>query len=256
MLGQVRALVLAVPGDLGLLADQLELVGQGQRVVGADLSAEPVLQRRDDPAPVGVVLRVRARHEHDVERQPQRVAADADVALFEHVEQRDLDALGQVGQLVQAEDAAVGPRHQAEVDGLRVAEGAAFRHLDRVDVADQVADAGVRRGELLAVALALVPPRDGEFVAQLRREAAAAGADRRVRVVVDLAAGDDGRPLVEQPAEGADQPRLPLAALPEQDDVVPGEQGALDVGAAQSGRSRRCQGTGPAPRASARAGSL
>ena len=124
------------------------------RVVGADLGAEPVLERRDDPAPVGVVLRVGAGHEDQVERQPQRVAADADVALLEHVEQRHLDPLGQVGQLVQAEDAPVGPRHQAEVDGLRVAEGPALGHLDRVDVADQVADAGVRGGQLLAVPVA------------------------------------------------------------------------------------------------------
>ena len=47
-----------------------------QRVVGADLRAEPVLQRGDDPAPVGVVLRVGAGHQQQVQRQPQRVAAD------------------------------------------------------------------------------------------------------------------------------------------------------------------------------------
>src|SRR4028119_106245 len=51
--------------------------------------------------------------------------ADLDAALLEHVEQRDLDALGEVGQLVDAEDAAVGARHQAVVDGLRVAVRAA-----------------------------------------------------------------------------------------------------------------------------------
>ena len=39
-------------------------------IVRADLRAEPVLQRRDDPAAVGVVLGVRGRHEHDVEGQP------------------------------------------------------------------------------------------------------------------------------------------------------------------------------------------
>src|SRR5262249_59863178 len=42
--------------------------------------------------------------------------------------------------------------------------------------------------------------------------------------------GDDGRPLVEQLAEGADQPRLSLAALPEQDYVMPREQRSLQVG--------------------------
>src|SRR6202000_136387 len=103
-------------------------------------------------------------------------------------------------------------------------------HLDRVNVADQVADAGVRRRELLAVALALVPPRDGKLVAELCREAAAARADGGVGVVVDLAARDDGRPLVEEFADGTDQPRLPLAALAEQDDVMPRKQRPLHVG--------------------------
>ena len=207
-----------------------ELVGQRERVVGADLGPEPVLERRDDAAPVGVVLGVGARHQHDVERQPERVAADPDVALFEHVEQRHLDPLGQVGQLVEAEDAAVGPRHHAEVDGLRVAEGPSLGHLDRVDVADQVADAGVRGGELLAVPLASVLPGDREVLALLLGEAAAAGAHRRVRVVVDLAAGHDRGPLVEQLADRADEAGFALAALAQQDDVVPGEQGALHVG--------------------------
>jgi len=59
-----------------------------------DLGAEPVLERRDDPTPVGVVLRVRARDKDQVKRQPQRVAADRDVPLLKHVEQRDLDPLG------------------------------------------------------------------------------------------------------------------------------------------------------------------
>ena len=206
-----------------------ELVGQRERVVGADLGPEPVLERGDDPASVGVVLRVRARHQHQVERQPERVTAHPDVALLEHVEQRHLDPLGQVGQLVEAEDAAVGARHHAEVDGLRVPEGASLGHLDRVDVADQVAHAGVRGGKLLAVALAPVLPGDREFLALLLGEAAAAGADRRVRVVVDLAARDGRRPLVEQRADRADEAGLALPALAQQDDVVPGQQGPLDV---------------------------
>ena len=129
--------------QLRLLADQVGLQLQVQRVVGADLGAEAVLQRRDDPAAVGVVLGVGAGHEQHVQGQPQLVAADLDVALLQHVEQRHLDALGEVRQLVDGEDAAVGARDEAEVDGLRVAEGAALRDPDRVDVADEVADADV-----------------------------------------------------------------------------------------------------------------
>ena len=166
--------------------------------MGAHLGAEAVLERGDDPAAVGVVLGVGAGDQQQVQRQPQRVAADLDVALLEHVEQRHLDALGEVGQLVDAEDAAVGARDQAVVHGLGVAERAALGDLDRVDVADEVADAGVGGGELLAVPLAAVQPVDRQGVAELGAQPAAARADRRVRVVVDLAAGDDRRPLVEQ----------------------------------------------------------
>ena len=161
----------------GLLADQHQLVVEVERVVRADLGAEAVLQRRDDAAAVGVVLGVRAGHEQDVERQPQGVPADLHVALLQHVEQRHLDALGQVGQLVDAEDAAVGARHEAVVHGLGVAERAALGHLDRVDVTDEVADAGVGGGELLAVALVAVLPVDRQVVARARR--AGGGSVRR-----------------------------------------------------------------------------
>ena len=99
-----------------LLLDDVHLDVDVERVVGADLGAEAVLQRRDDAAAVRVVLGVGRGDEQHVERQPDLVAADLDVALLEHVEQADLDPLGEVGQLVDREDAAVGARHEAVVD--------------------------------------------------------------------------------------------------------------------------------------------
>ena len=71
----------------------------------ADHRADAVLERRDDPAAVGVVLRVGREDHAEVEVEPHRIAADLHVPLFEHVEQADLDLGGQVGQLVDAEDA-------------------------------------------------------------------------------------------------------------------------------------------------------
>ena len=198
--------------------------------MGAHLRAEPVLERGDDPAAVGVVLGVGAGHQQQVQRQPHPVAADLDVALLEHVEQRHLDPLGQVGQLVDAEDAAVGARDQAVVDGLRVTQRAALGHLDRVDVADQVADAGVRGGQLLAEPVAAVQPADRGGVAVLGDLPAPPDADRLQRVLVELAADQHRRPLVEQADQGADEPGLALAALAEQDQVVPGDERALDLG--------------------------
>jgi hypothetical protein len=51
-----------------LLRDDAHLRLQADRVVRADLGAEPVLQRCDDATAVGVVLGVRARDHEDVER--------------------------------------------------------------------------------------------------------------------------------------------------------------------------------------------
>ena len=145
--------------EVGLLPDHRDLVLELDRVVGADLGAEPVLERGDDAAAVGVVLGVRAGHHQGVQRQAQHVAADLDVALLHHVEHRDLDPLGEVGQLVDRHDAAVRARDQPEVDGLGVTEAAALGHLHRVHVADQVGHAGVGRGQLLGVPLVAVAPR-------------------------------------------------------------------------------------------------
>nr|BFE83629.1 hypothetical protein GCM10020093_062300 [Planobispora longispora] len=49
-------------------------------------------------------------------------------------------------------------------------------------------------------------------------------------MVVDLAAVHDRGPLVEQPGDGADEPGLALAALAQQDEVVPGEKRPLQLG--------------------------
>ena len=51
-----------------------------------------------------------------------------------------------------------------------------------------------------------------------------------VRVVVDLRVGHDGQPLVEQAHQGPDDPGLGLAALPEEDHVVTGQDGVLQLG--------------------------
>jgi len=112
---------------------------------------------------------------------------------------------------------------------LRVAQRSSLGHLHRVDVADQVTHAGVGRGEFLAIPFAPVMPADRQILLKLCGQAAASGADRRVRMVVDLASGDHRRPFIEQAGQSTDQPGLALAALAEQDDVVPRNQGALQM---------------------------
>jgi hypothetical protein len=55
-------------------------------------------------------------------------------------------------------------------------------------------------------------------------------ADRRQRIVEDLAAGDVGLPLIQQAHQRAHQAGLALTTLTEQDEVVAGEQRALELG--------------------------
>ena len=155
------------------------------RVVGADLGAVAVLERGDDAAAVGVVLRVGAGHDVDVERQTDAIAADLNVALLHDVQQADLDTLRQVRQLVDGEDAAVAAGHEPVVDRQLVGKVAPLGHLDRVDLADEVGNGDVRRGQLLAVALVGRQPGDRHdrrpARPRLSRQAAADGRRRDCR---------------------------------------------------------------------------
>ena len=117
-----------------------------------------------------------------------------------------------------------------EVDGLLVGEVAPLGDLDGIDLPDQVGDRDVGRRELLTVAGVPADPRDRQLVAEFLGAATAGAADRLKRVVVDLAAVDDGDGFVEQTDEAADQTALRLTALAEEHHVVTGEDRVLDLG--------------------------
>ncbi len=135
------------------------------------------------------------------------------------------------GNSFRANRPAVGPRHQAVVHGLRIAQRAPLRDLDRVDVTDEVTDRGVRSGQLLGVAVVTVSPADRQVVTQSRARApgsgrrpartARRGSRSRVTSGIHSSRSVDQRPH---------QPGLALAALAEQDQVVTGQQGGLEFG--------------------------
>ena len=134
-----------------------------------DLGLDPVLQRRDDRAAVGIVLGVRGEHELDVQREAQLEPADLHIAFLQDIEERHLDPRLQIGQFVDDEDAAVAARDEPEMDHPLVAVvELQVGGLDGIAVADEVGHGGVRRGELLAVTLVAVQPFDRRFVAVLR----------------------------------------------------------------------------------------
>ena len=196
----------------------------------ADLRADAVLQRRDDLAARRVVLGVGAEHQQHVERQPDRVAFDLHVPFLEDVEQAHLDLAGEVRQLVDREDPAVGPRQQPVVHRQLVRQlEAGACGLDRVEVADHVGDRHVRRRELFDVARVARQPRHRQRVPFGRDACAARRAQRRERIVVNLAAGHDGNRIVEQFGERPQNAAFRLPAQPEQNEVVAGQDGVDDL---------------------------
>ncbi len=199
----VRAVAAVVDEPARLAVHDRQLGRHVERVVGADLRPEAILERRDQASSAGVVLGVRRGDEHHVEGQANLVAAHLHVAFLEGVEQADLDPLGEIGKLVDGEDPPVGARDEAVVQRQLVGEVAPLGDADRVDLADQVGDRGVRCRQLLAVALVAVHPADRRVVTQLGDEVAGITRHGSERIVVDLAPGDDRQPLVEQVWSGS-----------------------------------------------------
>ena len=95
--------------------------------------------------------------------------------------------------------------------------------LDRIDVADQVGNGHVGRGQLLAVTPRTADPFDGRVVPVFGNEVPGAPADRRVGRTVDLAARDRGQVLVEQRDQGSQDTGLRLSPQSEENEVVPGQ---------------------------------
>ena len=202
----------------------------GRRIVRANLRADAVFQRRDDLAARRVVFRIRAEHQRDIERQADRISLNLHVAFLHDVEQADLNLSRQIGQFVDGEDAAIGARQQAVVHGQFAREFvSAARRLDGIDVADQVGDGDVGRGQLLHVALIGREIGDRRVVAQPRNFVAAAPADRRVRIVVNFAAREIRHVRIEQRRQRAQDAALRLTAQPQQNEIVARKNGVDDL---------------------------
>ncbi len=146
--------------------------------MGANDRADSILERRDDPAAVGVVFGVGRKDHAEIEVEPHRIPTDLHVALFKDVEKPDLDLGGEIGQLVDAENAAVGARDQPEVHGQLAREITALGVLDHVDLADQVGDGYIGRGQFFVVSLTPADPLDRRRIALGRDQIASILRDR------------------------------------------------------------------------------
>ena len=126
---------------------------------------DAILERRDDLASCGIILRIRGEAEQHIEHEAHGIPFDLDVALLHDVEKADLHFAGEVGEFVQGEDAAVGPRKHPVVNGKFVAQDVpATRRLDWIQVTNEVRDRHIGSREFLHKSLVAVHPADGRFV--------------------------------------------------------------------------------------------
>ena len=198
--------------------------------MGANLGADPILQRGDDFAAGRIVFWIGGEEHHHVQRQPNREALDLNIAFLKDVEQTDLNFPCQIRQFVDGEESPVGARHETEVHGQLAGElQASVRGFDGVDVADHVGDGDIGRRQLLDVARLARQPVDGHGVTVGRNALAPVGGERRQGVVVDFAPGNDRNGLVQERRQGPENPRLRLTAQAEQDEIVPGQNRVDDL---------------------------
>ncbi len=101
--------------------------------------------------------------------------------------------------------------------------------FDGVDVADQVGNGHVGRGELFHVAVFRSEPRNRRAFTALGKQIAASAANRRVGVVVNFASGDVGHLRIEQGRKGAKDAAFGLSAQAEQNEIVARENRVHDL---------------------------
>ncbi len=104
-----------------------------------------------------------------------------------------------------------------------------FGHLDRVDFADEVGNRRIGGRQLFAITGGAVNPRDRGVVAEFQHQILGVLGNRVVGIVEDLGADHDGQPLVEQSDHGPNHAGLGLTALAEEDHVVTGQDGVLEL---------------------------
>ena len=91
------------------------------------------------------------------------------------------------------------------------------------------ADGDVGRGQLFGIAVIPADPFDAGVVAGFGNPAAAALADGIEGVAVNLAVGNPGDGFVQQVNQAADEARLGLPPLAQEDDVLPGKDGVFEL---------------------------
>src|SRR5438309_11675037 len=106
---------------------------------------------------------------------------------------------------------------------------ATARSFDGIDVADQIRDGHIRRRELFNVALLRREISNGGTVSAFYNQFLATAANRRVRIVMDLASRDVGHVRIQERSERAKNTALGLSAQAQQNKVMPRENCVNDL---------------------------
>jgi len=194
-----------------------------------DHRSDPVLQRRHDPAPIRVILRIGAEHQAHVQLQPDRIPPNLHVPLLQHVEQAHLNPRRQIRQFVDRENPPVAPGDQPIVHRRFIRQVSSLRMLHQVDLPDQIRDGDVRRRQLLVIPVFPVHPFHRRVVSLLRHDPPPRFRPRLQRIVVDLRAPQHRNPLVQQHRQHPQNPRFRLPAQPQKQQIVFGKNPVDDL---------------------------
>ncbi len=199
-------------------------------IMRADLRSDAVFQRGNDFSARRVVFRVGAENQREVERQTNRISLNLHVTFLHDVEQSNLNLSGKVWKFIDSEDAAIGAGKQAIVNRQFARElVSTASRFDGVDVANQIGNGHIGRRQFLDIALVGSEIGDRGVVTEACDFIAATAADRRVRIVVNLASREVRHLRIEQGRQRAQDAAFRLSSQSEKNEIVARENGVDDL---------------------------
>src|SRR5207245_6832544 len=192
---------------------------------------DAILELGNDLAAAIVGGRVGREEDQHVDVELHGIATNLDVALFQNVEEPDLDQLIQLRYLIHGKDPAVHAWDEAEVESFFCRHAGTAGELGRIDFADDVRELGAG-GEALGITLLAWPPGDRDFLLrQLGHHLFTDLGDRAEWVVVyrGRRLRHVGNLFVQKTDQATHQAALGLPFFAEEEQIVPGNQSEIDL---------------------------
>ena len=194
----------------------------------ADFRADAIFERRNNFAAGGVVFGIRGEYESDIKRQADGITLNLHVAFLHDVEKADLNFSGKIGQFIDRKNAAISARQKTIMHGQFAGQFmAAASCFDGINIANQIGNGHIWRGQFLDVTLLGREISNCRAVSAFGNQFLAAAANRRIRIVVDFASGDVRHMRIEQRRQRTKDAALGLPTKSKQDEVMP-RQNCID----------------------------